>query len=75
MGHIVGFTLVPLTGVNGAAAQGLHRHGRDELLCSLGHDDLHSGACLDQRPAQFSGLVAGYSARKPQHNMFAFQVC
>ena len=73
MGHVVvqrpDRAAVPLTAVYRPAAQSLQRHRRDELLGGLGHHNLHAGAGLDQRPAQFGGLVAGDTARQAQHNM------
>ena len=59
MCHVVGFTVVPLAGVNRPAAERLQGHGRDELLCRLSHHHLHGGAGLDQRAAELCGLVAG----------------
>ena len=70
---------VDRTGIPGArehrfARQGLHRHGGDELLGRLGHDNLHRGTRLHQRARQFGGLVAGDAARQAQHDVLPVEV-
>ena len=68
--HIVGLARVPLRGVDAALAQGLQGDRGDELGCGLGHHHLHGGAFLDERAAQFGGLVARNAAAESQNNVF-----
>ncbi len=74
MRHVAGRTRVPGAGVDVPAGERLHRHWRDELLCSLGHHDLHRGAGLDQFARQVSRLVAGDAAAQAEHEMAAGKI-
>ena len=71
--HVVGFTGIPLRGVDGTPRQGLHGHRSHKVFGRVGHHHLHARPGFDQRTAQLSRFKASNAARESQNQMFSSQ--